>query len=155
MPVQLSINDIRITKINYSFLPELVSSTSSEKYNEDRSDKVDIQITFNFRSEQIVTEDRQHLLKIYQGVDLAGNLDMPFSLMVEIGGIFALDSLPPPEELLRLQQINCNAILFPYLREAVSEITRRGGHNPLYLQPLNFLQMHKDGVFKQDESIPK
>lgn len=151
MPVQLSIKDIRITKINYSFLPELVSSISSEKDDVDDLDGMGIQISFNFRVEQVVTEGNEHLLKIYQGADLTGNPGMPFSLAVEVGGIFALDSFPPPEEMLPLQHINCNAILFPYLREAVSEITRRGGHTPVYLQPLNFIQMYKDGVFKQDE----
>lgn len=151
MPVQFNIRDIRITRINYLFHPERISqaSTTNDALVSDSTEQ-DLQVHFSFKTEQPVESGEQYLLKAYQGVDLSGNTEIPFSLMVEVGAIFVLDSLPPPEELLRLQHVTCNAVLFPYLREAVSEITRRGGQTPVYLQPMNFLEMYRDGVFRRN-----
>ncbi|MGC9193902.1 MAG: protein-export chaperone SecB [Syntrophobacteraceae bacterium] len=42
--------------------------------------------------------------------------------------------------------------MFPYVRKLVSEICRRGGLPPVYLQPVNFVQLHKDGILRQAQS---
>lgn len=52
-------------------------------------------------------------------------------------GIFQIENMPE-EELEPLLGIGCPSILFPYLREAVSDLTTRAGFPPLVLQPINF-----------------
>lgn len=148
MPVQLNIQDIRVLKLNYSLGPE---ATDRPKDPQDYSQPgpQNIEMKMNFRSEYI-TSDSNRLLKVTQSVHLTGS-PIPFSMYVEMGGIFSIDAEPPPEELDRIRNINCNAILFPYVREFVSEICRRGGLAAVYLSPINFVQLHKDGVFKQGQ----
>lgn len=143
MPTQLSIRDIKILKIQYSLGTNALTDVD-EKDSEKQT-----QVNFNFATEEPVTKDKQHLLKIIQSVDLGGEA---FQLILEIGGMFALDSLPSGEELDKLKHINCNAILFPYLREAVSDISRKVGLNPIYLPPLNFVEMYRKGVFRDSKS---
>ena len=147
MPTQLSLEDVRVLKIQYSLVPD-GTFDHDQIENEDLPEQ-EARVQFNFRADYIPNTEKKHLIKIAQSVELKGGAKMPFSLMIEIGGIFSVDAEPPPEELDRLRYINCNAILFPFLREVVAEISRRGGLNPIYLPPLNFVQMHKEGVFEQ------
>ena len=72
--------------------------------------------------------------------------DIPYEFEVEFGGKFRLTE---GEEMTdnvidRVCKINCPAIIFPYLREFVAELSRRGGFMPLHLDPINFVDLAKD-----------
>lgn len=52
-------------------------------------------------------------------------------------GIFSLSNVPAAE-LEPLLHIGCPTILFPYLREAISDLIVRGGFPPVLLAPVSF-----------------
>ncbi|HEX6298692.1 MAG TPA: protein-export chaperone SecB [Burkholderiales bacterium] len=52
-------------------------------------------------------------------------------------GIFQLRNVPE-EELGPLLGIGCPTILFPYLRETISDLVLRGGFPPVQLAPISF-----------------
>jgi preprotein translocase subunit SecB len=52
-------------------------------------------------------------------------------------GIFQLRNVPQ-EELGPLLGIGCPTILYPYLREAISDLVQRGGFPPVLLAPMSF-----------------
>ncbi|NCS65371.1 MAG: protein-export chaperone SecB [Hydrogenophilales bacterium CG03_land_8_20_14_0_80_62_28] len=52
-------------------------------------------------------------------------------------GIFRVQNLPQ-EALEPMLAVGCPNILFPYLRETVSDAAARAGFPALYLQPVNF-----------------
>ncbi|HYC36836.1 MAG TPA: protein-export chaperone SecB [Usitatibacter sp.] len=52
-------------------------------------------------------------------------------------GIFVARNIPP-QELEAVLGIACPNILFPYVREVISETTVRGGFPPVILSPVNF-----------------
>jgi len=52
-------------------------------------------------------------------------------------GIFAVRNVPPAE-LEAVLGIACPNILFPYVREVVSDIVTRAGFPPVVLNPVNF-----------------
>ena len=56
---------------------------------------------------------------------------------VTVGGAFAITGLTE-EELAPILGSYCPSILFPYLREAVSDLAVRGGFPQLVLSPVNF-----------------
>ena len=149
MPMQLSIRDIRALRIDYSTVPTDTSSGEAAEGPEET--KKEVNFTLNFKAQYLQVED-QPTLKVILGVQVKGN-DLPFALIAEMGGIFSIEGeMPPDDEFDKIKHINCNAILFPYLRELVSEICRRGGNPALYLPPVNFVQLYKEGVFKQEPS---
>jgi len=79
---------------------------------------------------------------------------MPFFLKVEYEGIFTLSKRLPKKDVEPIAQMNCPAILFPFLRETVAEVTRRGGFSPLMLPVINFVQSakeHKAKAISQSE----
>lgn len=60
-----------------------------------------------------------------------------FLIEVSQAGIFAIRNVPD-ENLEMIIAITCPNILFPYAREAVSDLTVRSGFAPVLLNPINF-----------------
>lgn len=63
-------------------------------------------------------------------------------------GIFSLRNVPP-EQLDALLGIACPQILFPYLREAISDIVVRGGFPPVLLNPVSFEALYLQRMQQQ------
>jgi protein-export chaperone SecB len=147
MSAPLSIHDIRVLKIHFTIGRDQDNPSPEEEREE-------ANIQFNFTAEDLGGKEDEISVRITQSATLNGSRDHPFSMMIEIGGIFSLDSMPDAEQFERVKYINCNAILFPYLREAVSDICKRGGMPPIFLPPLNFVKMYSNGVFKRKSDTP-
>lgn len=69
--------------------------------------------------------------------------NMPFAFSVEAVGVFRFKTQPPEEIIDKVARMNCAAIVFPYVREAVADLTRRSGLTPLHLQPANFVALYE------------
>jgi preprotein translocase subunit SecB len=69
-----------------------------------------------------------------------------FLAEVAQAGLFSIVNVPA-EELEPLLGIGCPTILYPYVREAVSDLVTRGGFPPVLLAPVSFealyLQRHQ------------
>ncbi|EGY27601.1 hypothetical protein DA2_0124 [Desulfovibrio sp. A2] len=65
------------------------------------------------------------------------------SFMVEYGGKFVLDDaeIADQDTFRRLTQVNIPAIIYPYIREHVSDLSRRSGGDPIHLPPVNFVML--------------
>lgn len=57
-------------------------------------------------------------------------------------GIFRIQNVPQ-EEISPLLGIACPNILYPYVREVVSDMVSRAGFPPVVLQPMNFETIYK------------
>ncbi len=60
-----------------------------------------------------------------------------FLVEVSQAGIFAIRNVPD-ENLEMIIGVTCPNILFPYVREAVSDLVTRAGFAPVLLNPINF-----------------
>ena len=69
-------------------------------------------------------------------------------------GIFALRNVPATE-LGALLGIACPTILFPYLRETISDLVIRGGFPPLLLSPISFEQLYLQRLQRQGGEGPR
>lgn len=70
------------------------------------------------------------------------------------GGIFALRNVPEAD-LGPLLGIACPTVLFPYLRETISDLVTRGGFPPLLLSPISFEQLYLQRLEQQASSGPR
>ena len=68
-----------------------------------------------------------------------------FLIEAKQAGIFTLRNLPE-EELEPVLAVMCPNILFPYLREVVSDVSVRAGFAPVMLNPINF-----DALYQQQK----
>ena len=66
-----------------------------------------------------------------------------FLAEVAQAGIFAVRGIPQ-EDLEPLLAIACPTILYPYAREAISDLVTRAGFPAVVLQPVSFEQMYME-----------
>ncbi|WP_124948611.1 protein-export chaperone SecB [Sulfuriferula thiophila] len=64
-----------------------------------------------------------------------------FLIEVAQSGIFRIAQIPA-DQLNAVLGIGCPNIVFPYLRETVSDLTTRAGFPPVILNPVNFEAMY-------------
>ncbi len=70
-------------------------------------------------------------------------------------GIFQIRNIPPAD-LEPLLATACPNILFPYAREAVSDVIGRAGFPPVYLAPVNFEAIYMQRLQQaQEQAGPK
>jgi preprotein translocase subunit SecB len=74
-----------------------------------------------------------------------------FLCEVEQAGIFAISGFPDAD-LQYLLAVGCPSTLFPYAREAVSDLVTKGGFPQLLLEPVNFDAMYASHVQKAQET---
>jgi preprotein translocase subunit SecB len=70
--------------------------------------------------------------------------NQPFRFSVAWEGAFTFKEMPPKEDLDRIADINCAAIIFPYIRETIADLTRRANIPPFNLPPFNFPAMYEE-----------
>lgn len=73
------------------------------------------------------------------------NADMPFSMEVNIEGVFRLENWEHPD-MLPMIRSNAVAILFPYLRSLVSMITANANISPYLLPVMNIVAMFEQNA---------
>ena len=141
MQLEMKFVNFALLKVNF-FL--------NQEYKADSADKViapDIVISHEFR------EKEKQLALIFGLRQIKGNI--PYRFEVESGGLFQFEIVPEEKLLKQLATINCPAILFPYVRETVADLTRRAGFPPLHLNPINFIQLAKEQEAKLKQSAEK
>ncbi len=69
-----------------------------------------------------------------------------FLIEVKQAGIFTVRNVPEAEKTPLLAVV-CPNILFPYLREVVSDVSVRAGFAPVLLSPINF-----DALYQQQQA---
>ena len=131
--------------VNFALLK--VNFFLNQEYKEDSADTMiapDIAINHEFR------EKEKQLVIVFGLRQIKGNI--PYRFEVESGGIFQFENVPEEKLLKQLATINCPAIIFPYVRETIADLTRRAGFPPLHLNPINFIQLAKEQEAKQTQS---
>jgi preprotein translocase subunit SecB len=71
-----------------------------------------------------------------------------FSVEVEQAGIFVINRFTT-EQLGAVLGGTCPNILFPYAREAITELATRGTLPPIYLAPINFDLIYAQAIQRQ------
>lgn len=71
-----------------------------------------------------------------------------FLIEAQQAGIFTLQHIPA-ENMGAVLNVSCPTILFPYLRELVSDLSARGGFSNFYLAPINFEALYMDKLAQQ------
>lgn len=68
-----------------------------------------------------------------------------FLIEAKQAGIFQIRNIPA-EEMESVLAVMCPNLLYPYLREVVSDLSVRGGFAPVLLNPINF-----DAIYQQQK----
>lgn len=78
--------------------------------------------------------------------------DKNLELQVVCVGSFVFEEIEDHDALEYALNVNCCALLFPFLREKVAYIMGAAGVPPLYMDSFNFIQRYKDLKQKKAEA---
>lgn len=86
---------------------------------------------------------------------LPGKDKIMFLIEAKQAGIFQARNIPA-QEMETVLAVMCPNILYPYLREVVSDVAVRGGFAPVLLNPINFealYQQQKQAQVQPDAAV--
>ncbi|HCR85261.1 MAG TPA: protein-export chaperone SecB [Alphaproteobacteria bacterium] len=86
--------------------------------------------------------DNQFEVELKIGAQAKRDEEIMFISEVSYAGIFRLEGIPD-NELQPVLLIFCPAILFPFSRRIVADLTRDGGFPPLLLDPIDFGKLYQ------------
>lgn len=75
---------------------------------------------------------------------LIDQADIPFHIEVQYAAEFELSGEAEEKIADRLARVNIAAMLYPYIRQEVSDKMWKAGLTPIILQPLNFVAMYEE-----------
>ncbi len=106
--------------------------------NEDFKPGDTLPVEFNFDLSKDLNEDKT-LLYVRERLDVVfPGRKPPFDLQVAVEGVFHIDNPQHADQLERFADVGAPAILFPYLREVVDDITGKSRFPRLTLPLVNF-----------------
>jgi len=103
--------------------------------------KPDVKMDLNNDSKKLAEGVYETTMKVTITTKI--NDSVAFLVEVTQAGIFTIKDFPQ-EQMGPMLGSFCPNILFPYIRETISNVIERGGFPPLYLAPINF-----DAVYQQ------
>ena len=110
--------------------------------------KPELQLSLNQKVQRLSDTAYEVLL----GVTLTCTAEEKTAYVVEVqqGGVFTLSGLEP-QAIDGLLSTQCPNILFPYVRNLVSELIQAGGFPPFFLQPINFDALYAESLRKREQ----
>lgn len=110
----------------------------------------DPQVEFNLSSH--VQTLQEHLYEVVLTVTITVKIKEMTAYLIEAAqaGIFSIQGFGR-EELEPLLGIYCPTILFPYVREVVSDLSLKGGFMPMLLPPVNFEAIYAQKIQQAGE----
>ncbi|HWB46211.1 MAG TPA: protein-export chaperone SecB [Hyphomicrobiaceae bacterium] len=98
-----------------------------------------LRVEINVQAEKIA--DKLFESAINFKAEAAGNAGVIYDMELAYAGLFEVENIPP-EGLEPFLLIHCPALLFPFLRRIVADLTREGGFPPLLLDPVDFAGLY-------------
>ncbi|NSM92016.1 protein-export chaperone SecB [Enterococcus faecalis] len=127
-----------------------ITYKENENYNQESDNP--LKISTNFNSDILFSKDNV-LVSIEAELGDFDDEDCPFKLEVSLNGYFKYtvdkDDSKDVEQLKQLVTQNALAILYPYLRNVVSDVTLKSNRFPAYILPV----MNIAELMKKNDSI--
>ena len=71
-----------------------------------------------------------------------------FIVEIEHAGVFLLRNIPE-EHMSAVLAVECPALLFPFTRQIISQVTLDGGFQPFLMEPVNFMALYENSKKEQ------
>ncbi len=113
-------------------------------------DKWDPQIELNLNNTSKKLNEGLYDVVLSVTATVSNQDKVAFLVEVHQGGIFQLQGFND-QDTKYILGAQCMTILFPYAREAVTDLTNRGGFPPLLLNPVNFDGLYAQAMQKQQQ----
>jgi preprotein translocase subunit SecB len=132
----------------FNVLAQYIKDLSFESPNTPESlrgpgENPNLQVNVNVAADKV--EDEIYEVVIHFDADAGNKAGAIYKLELAYAGLFRLHNMPDQVKHPVLF-IDCPALLFPFLRRLVGDLTRDGGFPPLLLDPINFGQLYRQNM---------
>lgn len=103
---------------------------------------MNINVNVSVKSPTITVEETVDLVQTYQGKE-------QMKIRVKMVGIFQMVGESLIKDLESFGRINGAAIIFPYIREHITNLSQKGGMGTIILPPVNFTKINNNGDSQQ------
>jgi preprotein translocase subunit SecB len=111
-----------------------------------------VQVNFNVQAQTIGEDIYEVSLTLEASASTdEGNL---YALELIYAGGFRLKDLPQ-QAMRPVLFIECPALLFPFVRRLVADLTREGGFPPLFLDPIDFASLYRQRMMQDQAHTEK
>jgi len=124
--------------------------SSPEVFREEWKPELDLQLTNEYKQ----LDDNNHDVTLVATVTAKLGDKTAFLIEVKQSGIFSLIGYSN-EEIAPLIGNHCPTILFPYIREVISDIVLKGGFPQLVLAPVNVDALYMNQVEQAKQAAAK
>ncbi len=109
----------------------------------------DVQVQVNLDAKKRPTDNQYEVaIKLQITSKTKSSGDTLFVMEIDYVGIFLIQGVPDAQ-LHPFLLIECPRMTFPFLRRIVSDVTRDGGYPPLNLETIDFVQLYRQEVARQ------
>jgi preprotein translocase subunit SecB len=107
-----------------------------------------VQINFNVGAQPLGDDVYEVAVSIESSAKTDENV--LYTLELVYAGGFRLKNLPQ-QALQPVLFIECPALLFPFVRRIVADLTREGGFPPLLIDPIDFASLYRQRMIQQQQ----
>ncbi|HHJ15363.1 MAG TPA: protein-export chaperone SecB [Gammaproteobacteria bacterium] len=131
----------------FSILRVYLKDVSFETPNSPAIFTMDVRPEINIQLNTSVNELEENLYETVLSITVTATHQEKTAFLAEVhqAGIFMLKGFDS-EQKGNMLGAYCPNTLFPYAREAISELVTKGGFHPLLLSPINFDVLHAEKV---------
>jgi preprotein translocase subunit SecB len=108
------------------------------KLVENQGEPPNLRVEVNVNANKV--SDKTFESAIQLKAQATNNVGTIYDLELSYGGMFQIENMPEPS-MEPFLLINCPALLFPFARRLVADLTREGGFPPLLLDPIDFASL--------------
>jgi preprotein translocase subunit SecB len=103
------------------------------------SENPNLRVEINVQAEKVAEKLFESAISF--NAEAASNSGVIYDMELAYAGLFEIENIPP-DGLEPSLLIHCPALLFPFLRRIVADLTREGGFPPLLLDPVDFAGLY-------------
>jgi preprotein translocase subunit SecB len=134
-----------------SILGQYIKDLSFENPNAPKSfqepgENPNLQLNFNVGANKI-SDDTYEVTLHFEG-EAKSDTSGIYQLDLAYAGVFRVQNLAQ-ERLRPFLFIDCPAMLFPFVRRLIADLTREGGYPPLLIDPIDFAALYRRNAAQQ------
>ncbi len=111
-----------------------------------------VELNVTMENQQVNEEHWEVSVKVSATMHDKKNDKLLFEVEVEQAALFFMQNIPE-DHLPAILGVECPTIIFPYVRQLVSQLTVDGGFMPLLLEPVNFGAAFEASRAEQQQTI--
>jgi len=139
--------------LRVNVLGQYIKDLSFENPNAPKSfqepgENPNLQLNFNVGANKI-GDDTYEVTLHFEG-EAKSEASGIYQLDLVYAGIFRVEGFPQ-DRLRPFLFVDCPAVLFPFVRRLIADLTREGGYPPLLIDPIDFAALYRRNASKQQQ----